>query len=535
MINWRVYKDKTVACLLNQEELPGFFSKSFTAGPSEAAIVIRDGKIENIYTQTRVQTAGFMDRVLTFFKNESRVEVLFMSLSCFNLLFHIKSTAADMEEIECECNMSLKTIPENAGSILELMADKNLLAIDDVYEKIKHEITAKGFSNLVSQHQSQDILGSADISLQIENNVKENIKGLLANWGLVFESMSVNWCKTKQMKADIAVKEADRKEKAKDFENKRHLMEMQRQLAISKTRIANLYEIKNLEAKGDTQLKAFYLEAELGRDRLQDQARVDTAEIDAKIQLINAQADHQEDLLGIETRKVNEMTRLDVEDREWRLKQEAKTAARKDEDQEMWEMVRMQIEMATAKHERKTSARRQEIQAQFDKQQAQIDAQYRERRTKLEESLARMGMQERIMTQAFNSGTANPDALKVLLKEQTKQDYATTSDDKVKAMFEADGKKSNMDTYKNAEDRERSHQIDMTRLSTEMMQGAKQTPSQTIVTGTRNICSKCSFELEQNWKICPACGEPLGLPSCKNCGKKLQLKWELCPYCGTKK
>lgn len=508
MINWRVYGDRTVAYLMDQEELPGLFSKEFLVGPGEAAVIIRDARVENVYTECRVKTAALMDRVLKFFRAESKVKALFLATTPFDFSFYIQGMAADRETVIGECKISLKVDPQKAWSILGLMAGKNVLAIDDVYQKIKHEIISKGLAALISREQSQDLLSSTETSSFVEKDVESQMRTTLENLGFVFDSFSIDWCLTEQMNIEVAEKSAQIEEESKDFENKRRLMDMERELQISRSRIQNLQEIKMLEAKGNTELKDFYLEAELGRDRMKDSARIDAAEIDARIQLIQADANHKEGLIRIEARKADEMARLDIEDREWKQKQAAKTAARKDEDDEMWEMVKMQIEMATSKHERLMAQRRKEIQAEANRQMVQIDADYQQRRTKLEESMARMDMQERLIAQAINTGAADAGVLKTMLEEATKQDYASINDEKVKVVFEADVAKN-------------------------MIQGAKQSPALQD-TGSNN-CTSCGFTLQAGWKVCPACGNKLPEEGkCLSCGKVIDPVWKACPECGAK-
>lgn len=563
MINWRVYGKDTVASLLNQEELPGFFRKRFTVNPGEAAVIIRDGRVEEVYTQSRIQTAGLMDRILKFFKAESKVEVLFLTTSPFDFTFYFEVVAADREKVAGECKISLKTNPQKADKLLGLMAGKRALAADDIYHKINHEVVAKSMVHRITNKASNVFFASTNETDQIENKVSSELRTTLENWGLVFESFTVDWCMTDKMRVEVERKSLERIEEAKDFENRRTLMEMKRELDISRTRIENLNEIKMLEASGETELKDFYLTAELGRERMRDEARVNTAEIDARIQLIRAEADHKERLLRIETRKADEMAQLDIEDRRIKQKNEERLARIDTEDKEMWSMVKMQIEMVTAKHERQVEQRRQEIQAEFNRQQVQIDADYRQRRIKLEESMARMGMQERLIAQALSSGAADAGVIKTMLEESTKQEYATTSDAKVESVYTAEAAKHDLKTFKEAEDRERMHQVDMTKRSADMMRPAKQEPNWTVVagipvmggqTGQSNIhvtipsqsketpvakkeadaaCPNCSADIKVGWKACPYCGQSLGKQKCSSCEGELESNWKACPNCGT--
>jgi len=46
------------------------------------------------------------------------------------------------------------------------------------------------------------------------------------------------------------------------------------------------------------------------------------------------------------------------------------------------------------------------------------------------------------------------------------------------------------------------------------------------------ICEKCGEPIEDEWKVCPVCGnEPLN--TCKGCGERLENSWIACPSCGS--
>ena len=52
--NWRVYGRDTVASQLARCDLPGFFQKKAVVGPGEAAIIVRDGEVYDIFTESKV-------------------------------------------------------------------------------------------------------------------------------------------------------------------------------------------------------------------------------------------------------------------------------------------------------------------------------------------------------------------------------------------------------------------------------------------------------------------------------------------------
>ena len=101
----------------------------------------------------------------------------------------------------------------------------------------------------------------------------------------------------------------------------------------------------------------------------------------------------------------------------------------------------MQTRMADSKHDREMSKRRQEISAEFDKTRADIEDRFNQRKLKLDESMARMGMMERLVSKGLDAGTSDADVLKTMLVQSTEQEYATTNEEMVKARFGSTGRR----------------------------------------------------------------------------------------------
>ena len=86
--NWRVYGSETVAAVLDKAELPGFYREAIV-GPNEAALVIRNGKLEEVVTEVRLGTSGFRDRLKGLIGRESDAQVYSASV-CANLNFSLR-------------------------------------------------------------------------------------------------------------------------------------------------------------------------------------------------------------------------------------------------------------------------------------------------------------------------------------------------------------------------------------------------------------------------------------------------------------
>lgn len=215
-------------------------------------------------------------------------------------------------------------------------------------------------------------------------------------------------------------------------------------------------------------------------------------------------------------------------------------------------MARLQIQMASAKHEREMQSRRQDLDAAFRQRQQDVEDRFQQRKLKLEESLARMGMMERVLSQGLAAGAADASVLRTMLEQSTEQEYATGTDAKVAAREQARAAASNMNVLKEAEERERAHQRHMTDLASSMMESAKQPPASAVVVGPGSqggarapvvqvgvgsapvataLCTACGGAIQAGWKACPHCGAATSR-NCAGCGQALQPAWKVCPACG---
>ena len=608
--NWRVYGKDTVAARLSKADLPGFFRKKIVVGPNEAAIVVRNGKPEDSLTEQKAKVAGVFDAFARLFGGGADLDIYFVDLTPFSFSVYlgastkqevsttetatatarrsaardaidlitasrragwasgaeaqatvsateasrldvsevsIQAISLDHEVIPAECLFRVAVDIEEAPQFFGLMRGKEAMATWDIAALIRDELVAKVLIPQIAAHRADELRGNRALLTQMEADANQQLLRTFSSCGLSLESFTISWGLTEQEKLEIARKRGEREEAALKFAHGRKLAEMQRELEIQRTRVTNLQEIKVAEAQGQEELKNLLLNGEVSRDLLVTGKAVDVAKIDAQVREIQldvqtrenearVQQQRAEGNLRIELQRAGELARLEIADREWRIANERRLAEIDADDKEMASMVRMQIQMATAKHEREMATRRMEIEARFS-----------ELRLAHEQSMARIAMTERLVGQGLSTGAADSSVLRTLLEQSTEQESLKASDEKVKARAEAAKAKSSLETFQAAEDRERAHQRDMTRLSSEMMQSAKQTPASPFgapgapgsptspfVAGAASAqCPNCNAQVQIGWKACPQCGTKLAT-RCPACGKDTQPTWKACPACGQK-
>lgn len=664
--NWRIYNNHTLAGQLDRADLPGFFRKKIVVGPTEAAIVVRDGRSSELITSAALEVADLSEQVRNLVGLGEDISVYFVDLAPFDVSLFIgestsSSTATDVQSVitssdvlehhgdaksqlntnppkrswwrgksrakdvinasgsvgwtmesdqlsqsataqttqrdvsrvnvvalsadnevmQGACRLRFRVNQNGCEDFVGLIKGRRCIATWDLAALLRDEVFAKVFIPEIALHSAAEFRGNRNLLDDLEARTRDELAATLEGCGLCLESFSISWGLTEHERSEIARQRADREEAALEFSKKRHLAQLQREREIEKTRIENMQELKVAQTNGDEELKKLLLAGDIERDLMVTNKAVDVALVDARIRDITLEVERKESIARLQQRRADEEFRLEIEDREFQQRHQARLAGLEAEDKEMWSMVKMQIEMATQKHERELSKSRQEIEAEFRKTQADIEDRYQQRKLKLDESMARMGMMERLVAQGLQGGQADASVLNTLLKESTEQEYATTSDNKVRSRSEASAAGQNVETYRTAQTDERAHQVDMTQLSAEMMHAAKQSPTPIVATpppmpvpqrlvAVPNVpaqshpsspacpkcgeavqsnwkacpacaaslaagCPSCGADVQPNWKACPACGESLGrvaTPECSNCGKDVQANWKACPECG---
>jgi RNA polymerase subunit RPABC4/transcription elongation factor Spt4 len=478
--------------------------------------------------------------------------------------------SADKEIVQAACHVNLRVIDSAIDNLAGLLRGKQALATWDLEALLRNEWFAKVLVPEIALHKASDLRGNRALLAAIESQTREALGSTLGSCGFTIENFTLAWGLTDQERAEIARRRAEREDQALDFAKNRKLAQMGREQEIEKNRLANLQELKMASARGDHELRDLLLAGDLNRGMMVKNNQVDVALVDARIRDMTLEVERKENVARLEKRRSEEELRLDIEERQFRQSNAARLADMEAKDKEMWSMVKMQIEMATQNYERQMAVRRHESEENYRKMQAEIEDKFQQRKLKLEEARDRMGMMERLASQGLSGGQADASVLKTMLEQSTEQEYATTSDEMVRARAAAKAAGNNLETFRLAQADERAHQVNMTHLSAQMMAAARQPgmvpgaipamapvhqvmmhpvapqapmalpggqPQQLAHAQPAGgiACAGCGMGLQPQWKACPGCGQPArpALPRCHGCGGEVQPNWKACPACGT--
>ncbi len=307
--DWRVYGKDTVMSKLDRSELPGFFRKTLVVGPNEAALIVKDGRMQGVVTQTKQVAMNLWENLTQVFRGGMDIEVYFVDTTPFDAhLFlgtshkgadnesvtgrggvseggtskggraldatatsgefagaHVErdisditimALSSDREVINGECVFRFSVLPEDASYLTGLMKGGTALATWDLVDAIKSELLAKVLLPRIAAHPAADFRGNRALLASLETDVRQELTRSFNTWGLALESFIINWGLTEADLAELDRKRQTREEEALAFTHGRRLSEMQRGLEIDRARLNNLQEFKVAEVKGDEQRTA---------------------------------------------------------------------------------------------------------------------------------------------------------------------------------------------------------------------------------------------------------------------------------------
>jgi len=447
----------------------------------------------------------------------------------------ITALSKDNEVMNGECHLRLNIDPSSSILFAGMLKGREAVATWDIDALIREEILSKVLIPRIASVDSTELRGNKNIQDSIKNEVMSELSKTISSWGLILEDFYVNWGITEKEAMEIQKKRANREEEAVAFIQERRIRNLEREKDLGKKEIEVLYDLKKADTEGDIEHRELLLNATLKHDLMGHGQNLDFERVDQQILDLKREATKKDEELKLQIQQQKDLLDFQRVERDKRLDREL-------EKDEMQDMMSQFQDVQKAKKERE--------QQKIDHQQSQMKMQ-----TDAMENVMKMGMQ---------TGAADSKAVQEMMKQMTMQKALDRDGEMVDSMSKAEGEKANLETFKQAEERERQHQFNMTGQSAHMMQSAKQNMPSTLIQGgsgggglpdgvryninddkstgsqpinkSASTCLNCNEPIKTNWKACPSCGESIRkiTQSCRSCNMELKPNWKACPECGEK-
>jgi hypothetical protein len=565
------FSAEVVARIITKADIHGVFASDVIINPGEAVVYIRDGKIEDVMTQTRLKDVGggLSNWINNKFDRGEDVQLLFLDTAPFDLEFPVDTTSKDYIQMQGKQVVRVQLTTDDAPKLINLM-NRTQFYIDKAKEKnffkslfrsdftrtnrvlfkavvesmMRDEVGATVITNEVSKVNSADFRGNMDLQRQIETTATLELQKTLSMWGFQVLKAFTVWGKSAYDEMMIAHRQyslgVEQWDLNQETQHQANLSKMRREYEDKRKVQEQYWDSQMGDLMGQEGLKTAALKEDLHRGDLT---------VDAQ------QGQATRATVGDVTRsgmvadeRYRQTTKINDEDIRV-MRQKGLTQAEIDRAvrQNQVDMDRQELEMAMKAKDQLHQQKLRETQQDQDFKTKQMDMQ--------------TGSTERIMSRALDTGAADSSALREMMRQQTMQKMADREGDKVKSVADADAARYNMDTYNAAQDRDRQYQVRMAGQSADLMQAAKPNTPQTLVQGASGVtpvvysgpaqggipppgpsggavCPSCGASVQPRWKACPGCGEKLNLApqsiTCPGCGSQAKAGWKACPECGQK-
>jgi len=493
-----------VARMMGRSDVHGILQQDVIVNPGEACVFIKDGKIEDVMTQTRLKDVGggFGNWLKSKFSVGEEISLLFIDTTPIDLQFPITATTKDYSEIKGACTVRIQITPENATKLINLMRRAptrtdmvpgflwdsvrtgQVLTKDVIQSRLNDELIAMVFTAQIAQYNAPEFRGNVEVLRNMENQAQVEMRKSLDMWGLALLRLFTVWGKTDfdgvmahQRQYAMGLQAWDG---TQELYHTGVLSDMRRQQDKAMTEQQNKWARVRGEVLGEESVATQRVMSEKDREQI-------AAEADAKRNMTSAVGGENVSTM----RTAEEMKRVGM--------------------QHQTNMVMKKDELGFQEDKEKTRLR---VEAQEDAQDAEQMKKLLEMKKDMKGHSVDMDIKRHQGIEMESKKLDSMTAVEIARLEAEKA--------KAIALAEAEKAKYSMDTYERAVDRERGHQYQMTGLSSQLMQSSKQNTPHTLVQGASvTSASVAAGHGEDATTMCP------------NCGDKVR-KGKFCPECGGK-
>jgi len=213
-MNWRENPDEELVKVFKRSELSTFWTTniSLIIGPGETLVWIRDGHIEEIVTQSRLNNVagGFRNWIATK-SNGKDIKMMIIDNKPFEIVIGADGYTKDDIEQSGIAKVTLRLNHEQANRLAGVLKEKAVketkgffrkkevitgyetkLTRTDIEQMIAAEARAKVFGPVIKNYESTDF-GSKQIVGKIESASQIELRKTLELWGMSIENVYVDW------------------------------------------------------------------------------------------------------------------------------------------------------------------------------------------------------------------------------------------------------------------------------------------------------------------------------------------------------
>jgi len=190
--NWREEVDEGVlAWRVPKVEKLGWIKKrkikEFILSPNDAVVILREGKVEDVLTQTHVKKlAGYLDRGAYY-------EFLFMTVAPVDMPFGFDALSKDNEKVEAKASLLFQFNLATAQKLLPLVETKRTIEKRDIWQILHEKLGQTVVYPTIKQFPISEIRGNVGLQKRLQTQAMVELRKNLEMWSMELVDFVISW------------------------------------------------------------------------------------------------------------------------------------------------------------------------------------------------------------------------------------------------------------------------------------------------------------------------------------------------------
>jgi|MDSW01.1.fsa_nt_gb hypothetical protein len=214
--SWKIDLEEDLVRLIKTKELNDFWNKEidFIVGPGESAVLVRDGRIEDVVTQKKLSgvAGGFKNWLGQNLRSKSDLDLLFVDNKPFQIDVGVDGLTKDDLAQKGIAKLTLRLEHEKSNRIIGMLREREIrrnvgffrrkVVVDgyetamtksEIEQMISEEARSTIFNKIIRKYEAKDLGSSDSIDEEISTASRLELKKTLDLWGMNIENIYVSW------------------------------------------------------------------------------------------------------------------------------------------------------------------------------------------------------------------------------------------------------------------------------------------------------------------------------------------------------
>ena len=314
MEKWRDDPEEELVKIFNRSELSTFWTSNIDLiiGPGETLVWIRDGKIEDVVTQARLNNVagGFRNWIASKSSGGKEIKMMIIDNKPFEIVIGADGYTKDNIEQSGTAKLTMRLNHEQANRVAGVLKEKTVkttkgffrkrevitgyetkLTRTDIEQMMADEARNKVFGPVIRNFESGDF-GNRQLVGKVESAAQIELRKTMELWGMSLENIYVDWNRNayQEWKAERApslwqekarrefeVDETSHSEKVADIRSDAARERRKKDSEQDMSELTQLMEMKEKINQQKIEREKSAADSELEKEKVKAQAQVETA------------------------------------------------------------------------------------------------------------------------------------------------------------------------------------------------------------------------------------------------------------------